>query len=248
MWKPALRGLIRWFKTTRTPGGLARALSKPGYCSRTRAAELIRAGRVQLNGRVANDPETPVRMSRDRIEADGKGVTAEQGRYLILNKPRGALTTAFDGQGRETVYAYVPDGPFVAPVGRLDKASEGLLLFTNDSEWGARVTAPETHLEKTYHVQVAGEVTPGMRDAMVEGVRASDGEQLFRGYSTEWAEEHLARRGARRRKNRQIRRMLEALGMKVLRLVRVAIRWNRRAGERGSPHADASRKSCWTEL
>ena len=206
--------------------GLARALSKLGYCSRTHAAELIRAGRVRLNGRVANDPETPVRMSRDQIEADGKGVRAERGRYLMLNKPRGVLTTAFDGQGRETVFAYVPDGPMVAPVGRLDKASEGLLLLTNDSEWGARVSAPETHLEKTYHVQVAGEVTPAMRSAMAEGVRAADGEKL-RAKSVE-----ILRSGPKNTwltvvldegKNRQIRRMLGALSREVLRLVRVAI-------------------------
>ena len=206
--------------------GLARVLSKLGYCSRSRAAELIRAGRVQLNGRVANDPETPVRMSGDRIEADGKRVAAARGRYLMLNKPRGVVTTAFDGQGRETVYAYLPEGPLVAPVGRLDKASEGLLLFTNDSEWGARVTAPETHLEKTYHVQVAGEVTPAMTGAMAEGVRAGDGETL-RAKRVE-----ILRSGTKNTwltvvldegKNRQIRRMLEGLDVGVLRLVRVAI-------------------------
>lgn len=206
--------------------GLARALSKLGYCSRLRAAELIRAGRVRLNGQVAGDPETPVRMSRDRIEADGKPVTAQSKRYLMLNKPRGVVTTASDEQGRETVFEYVPDGFYVAPVGRLDKASEGLLLLTNDSEWGARIAAPETHLDKTYHVQVSGEVTPAMLEAMREGVHTPEGERL-RARSAD-----ILRRGPKNTwlvvvldegKNRQIRRILDGLGVEVLRLVRVAI-------------------------
>ena len=205
--------------------GLARALSKLGYCSRTRAAELIREGGVRLNGRVARDPETLVRMGRDRIEAGGKSIKAERKLYLMLNKPRGVVTS-FAETGRETVYAYVPDAPFVAPVGRLDKASEGLLLFTNDSEWGARVTAPETHLDKTYHVHVAGEVTPAMLSAMVEGVRTKEGERLGA------KSVDILRRGSKNTwllvvldegKNRQIRRILEGLGMEVVRLVRVSI-------------------------
>ena len=145
--------------------GLARALSKLGYCSRSRAAELIRAGRVTLNGRVRRDPETPVSGKHDQIAVDGKVVEPQAKIYLMLNKPRGVVTTASDEKGRETVYAGLDaklaakkglpptNLPWVAPVGRLDKASEGLLLLTNDSEWGARITAPETHLDKTYHVQ-----------------------------------------------------------------------------------------------
>ena len=119
--------------------GLARALSKLGYCSRSQAFELIREGRVELNGRVQRDPESPVRMERDRISV-GKKIHAAEKQYLMMNKPRGVVTTASDEKDRKTVYDLLPeDAPWVGPVGRLDKASEGLLLLTSDSEWGARI-------------------------------------------------------------------------------------------------------------
>jgi len=209
--------------------GLSRALSKLGYCSRSRAAELIRAGRVHLNGTLRRDPETPVRLERDRIAVDGQGIEPQKKVYLMLNKPRGLVTTASDEKGRETVYAAFENAgeslPWVAPVGRLDKASEGLLLLTNDSEWGARVAAPETHLRKTYHVQV-GSVSGGqLAKALTAGVE-SDGEALRAvaacvlrsGEKNCWLEIALDEG-----KNRQIRRMLAGLGVEVLRLVRVAI-------------------------
>src|SRR6202050_2452194 len=107
--------------------GLARALSKLGFCSRSQAAKLIREGRVQLNGATRRDPETPVRLDCDQIEVDWNVVTAESKIYLMLNKPRGAVTTASDEKGRATVYENLSkDLPWVAPVGRLDKASEGV--------------------------------------------------------------------------------------------------------------------------
>lgn len=146
-----------------------------------------------------------------------------------MNKPRGLVTTASDEKGRETVYsilAAADEGlPWVAPVGRLDKASEGLLLLTNDSEWGARVAAPETHLEKTYHVQInrlADEkflqtITHGIEDNG-EWLRASRCRLLRSGKKNCWIEIVLDEG-----KNRQIRRILEALGAEVVRLVRVAI-------------------------
>ena len=207
--------------------GLARALSKLGYCSRSRAAELIAAGRVKWNGAVRRDPETPVHLGKDRIEIDGQPLASTSKIYLALNKPRGVVTTAADEKGRETVYSFLPENlPWLAPVGRLDKASEGLLLLTNDSEWAARITAPETHLDKTYHVQIAGIGDEDLLQALRDGVRTNAGESLpvknvralRHGEQNSWLEIILDEG-----KNRHIRRMLEELKIEVLRLVRVAI-------------------------
>jgi 23S rRNA pseudouridine2605 synthase len=210
--------------------GLARALSKLGYCSRSRAAELIRGGRVRLNGGLRRDPETPVRLEKDHIEVDDRAVEARRKIYLMMNKPRGVVTTASDEKDRETVYAVLANVdeslPWLAPVGRLDKASEGLLLLTNDSEWGGRIAAPETHLEKTYHVQIDTVADEKLIAALVRGVtceggdflRASRVRQLRSGEKNCWVEIVLDEG-----KNRQIRRMLAALGIEVLRLVRVGI-------------------------
>jgi 23S rRNA pseudouridine2605 synthase len=207
--------------------GLARALSKLGLCSRAQAAQLIRSGKVCVNGGVRRDPETPVRLGRDRIEVDGQPILARQKIYLVMNKPRGVVTTASDEKGRDTVYSLLEaELPWVAPVGRLDKASEGLLLLTNDSEWGARVTAPETHLDKTYHVQIGKIADPGLLEALKNGVRTKEGETLrVKGASllrqserNSWLEIILDEG-----RNRHIRRMLETLGVTVLRLMRVAI-------------------------
>jgi 23S rRNA pseudouridine2605 synthase len=207
--------------------GLARALSKLGYCSRSQASELIREGKVRLNGSTQRNPEAPVVPERDKIEVDGHGVGAERKVYWMLNKLRGVITTASDEKGRETIYASLPkDLPWLAPVGRLDKASEGLLLLTNDTEWGARIASPETHLEKTYHVQVDGVLADDFPGTLVKGIREGSGE-LLRTRSA-----RILRRGEKNTwlvivldegKNRQIRRMLESLGVEVLRLIRVAI-------------------------
>jgi 23S rRNA pseudouridine2605 synthase len=210
--------------------GLARALSKAGYCSRSRAAELIRSGRVSLNGKIRRNPETPVSDDRDRIAVDGKLIKPEAKVYVMMNKPRGVVTTAADEKGRETVYALLNSEkekslPWLAPVGRLDKASEGLLLMTNDSEWGARIAAPETHLDKTYHVQLGTVVDDRFVQTLIRGVqvqgemfRAKRARRLRAGQKNCWLEIILDEG-----KNRQIRRMMEALGVEVLRLIRVAI-------------------------
>lgn len=210
--------------------GLARALSKAGYCSRSRAAELIRGGRVSLNGEIRHDPETPVSGDRDRITVDGKVIEAQGKVYVMMNKPRGVVTTAADEKGRDTVYALLNAGnekspAWLAPVGRLDKASEGLLLLTNDSEWGARIAAPETHLNKTYHVQVGTVADEQFVQALIRGVqargellRAKQARRLRAGQKNCWLEIVLDEG-----KNRQIRRMIEAMDVEVLRLIRVAI-------------------------
>ncbi|HXO33855.1 MAG TPA: pseudouridine synthase [Candidatus Acidoferrales bacterium] len=217
--------------------GLARALSKLGYCSRSGAAKLIRAGRVTLNGRLRHDPEASVSGEHDQIAVDGKLIERPKRIYLMLNKPRGVVTTASDERDRETVYTILnrhfaetrlpaESSSWVAPVGRLDKASEGLLLLTNDSAWAARIAAPETHLDKVYHVQVGTVADEEFLQALLRGVRTKDREvlrtkgarRLRAGQKNCWLEIILDEG-----KNRQIRRMIEGMGVDVLRLIRVAI-------------------------
>jgi 23S rRNA pseudouridine2605 synthase len=181
---------------------------------------------VQLNGTTRRDPETPVRLERDHIEVDRTAVTAESKIYLMLNKPRGVVTTASDEKGRQTVYSLLsPEIPWVGPVGRLDKASEGLLLLTNDSEWSAAVCDPHSHLDKTYHVQVnslAGEVLSqklaGGISTGGELLRAKRARVLRVGEKNTWLEIVLDEG-----RNRQIRRMFDQMEIEVLRLVRIAI-------------------------
>ncbi len=207
--------------------GLARALSKLGFCSRTQAFGLIRSGRVRLNQRPVRDPETPVRLDKDRIEVDGKQVDPAGKIYLMLNKPRGLVTTRDDEKGRKTIYSLLPGySDWLAPVGRLDMASEGLLLLTNDSAWGARIASPEAHVGKTYHVQIDAVADQKLLDRLHAGVDADDKDFLAAkrasilrlGKKNSWLE-ILLDEG----KNRHIRRMLSELGIEVLRLVRVAV-------------------------
>jgi 23S rRNA pseudouridine2605 synthase len=188
---------------------------------------LARAGKVRVNGAVVRDPERPVALHGDRIEVDGTPLTASEPIYLMLNKKRGVVTTASDEQGRTTVYASLAaEMPWLGPVGRLDKASEGLLLLTNDSQWSSRITAPQSHLAKTYHVQVSGEAGDPLIEAMRRGARAPEGDWLQvtaarvlrRGAKNTWLEVVLEEG-----KNRHIRRLLGVFGIEVLRLIRVAI-------------------------
>lgn len=211
--------------TTRT--GLARAMSKLGFCSRSRASELIRMGKVSVNRTVRKNPEFPVIMGRDIIIMDDVSINQAQHVYIMLNKPAGLVTTAADEHGRDTVYACFEGAkfPHLPPVGRLDKASEGLLLFTNDNVWADIVTNPESHLDKTYHVQVAGEVDAAQLTRIRLGVK-DEGERLSAkkvkilrtGDKNTWLEFTLDEG-----RNRHIRRLLSAFDMDVLRLVRVAI-------------------------
>jgi 23S rRNA pseudouridine2605 synthase len=183
------------------------------------------------------DPETPVRGSQDQIIVDGKAIEEKRKIYLMLNKPRGIVTTASDEKGRETVYTILDklsagrNGssdslPWVAPVGRLDKASEGLLLLTNDSVWASRIAAPATHVRKIYHVQVGRIADEKFIQTLVRGVKAKDGDMLRAkqarrlrvGQKNCWIEIVLDEG-----RNRQIRRIMEGLGVVVLRLIRIAI-------------------------
>lgn len=206
--------------------GIARVLSKRGLCSRTQAADWVRSGRVRVNGRVILDPEHPVYGEHDHIEVGGADAHAGKRIYLMLNKPRGVVTTARDERGRDTVYQCFEgaDLPWIAPVGRLDRASEGLLLFSNDPEWAARVSTP-ARIGKIYHVQMNcipdAMQLARMRDGLEEGgelLKAKVAHLLRRGSRNAWLEIILDEG-----RNRQIRRMLAALDIGVLRLIRVAI-------------------------
>lgn len=206
--------------------GLARHISKLGLCSRSIAAQWIITGRVRLNGRITTDPEKPI-TNGIQIEIDGQPLQPPRRCYLMLNKPRGLVTSASDEHGRDTVYQCLQDLdlPWVAPVGRLDKASEGLLLLSNDSEWAAHITDPTTAIHKQYHVQIdrvpdeallarlrAGAIDKG------EHLSAARIELLRAGNKHAWLQIHLIEGH-----NRQIRRLLQAHGIDTLRLIRVAI-------------------------
>jgi 23S rRNA pseudouridine2605 synthase len=196
------------------------------------AARWIAEGRVAVDGRVVRDPERPVAPGA-RIAIGGVPLRDAQPVHLALNKPRGLVTTASDERGRDTVYRCF-DGaglPWIAPVGRLDKASEGLLLFSNDPAWAARITDPATGPDKTYHVQVDAIPGAAVLAALVAGVdgdaaggagegrlRAKSATLLREGTRNAWLEIVLDEG-----RNRHIRRLLEAFDIGVLRLVRTAV-------------------------
>lgn len=207
--------------------GLARVLSKLGACSRSQAELWVREGRVSVDGRVVRDPYHPTRIEQQRVAVDGRVLQAAGRVYVAFNKPRGLLVSAADEHGRATVYTAIAAAglPWLGPVGRLDKASEGLLLLSNDTAWAAGITDPATHLPKTYHVQVAGQpdaATLAMMQAGVEDagewLKATGATLLRLGEKNAWLEVVLDEG-----RNRHIRRLLAALGFEVLRLIRVAI-------------------------
>ena len=212
---------------TKAKSGLARTLSKCGYCSRSRASELIISGHVRVNGQEVRDPEKAVALGENRIEVDGVEIGVARRVYLMLNKPRGLVTSAADEKGRATVYSLLPEHlPWVAPVGRLDKASGGLLLMTNDSEWAARIADPGAEVRKIYHVQIGAVAGPELLQRITGGVRDTRGEMLRvkkasvvrSGAKNSWLEIVLDEG-----KNRQIRRIMDELGIEVLRLTRIGI-------------------------
>ena len=209
---------------------IPRALSKLGICSRADGVRMVEAGRVRINGKLARNPVQRITPETDRIEIDGEPIVRSERVYLALNKPRGLVTTRDDPQGRATIYECLAGAPlpFVAPVGRLDKASEGLLLLTNDSRWSSRLLDPASHVDKVYHVQVRGVLDDAGLARIAAGVEEGDtGEQL--------AVKRIAllRTGSRsgawyeivldEGKNRHIRRIFAVLDVEVLRLVRISI-------------------------
>lgn len=221
--------------------GVARVISKRGFCSRSIAENLIREGRVSLRGKIVRDPETPT-FESDEILVDGAPVTASEFVYFAMNKPRGIVTTASDEKGRKTVmdlfreqYSKMFPGrpvPHISPVGRLDAASEGLLLFTNDTQWADALLdprAPKAHI-KIYRVQVAGKpsdaklgqmeagfnVPPRVFGEKEEFMHAERAVLHSEGEKNCWLKITLSEG-----KNREIRRMLAHLGYEVMRLMRI---------------------------
>lgn len=206
---------------------LARVLSKFGFCSRSEAVRMIQDGRVCVDGRVEENPGAWVDPQRIRISVDGEAVRPRQKYYVMLNKPRGVVTTMSDERGRSTVYDCFKDAhlPRLVPIGRLDQASEGLLLFTTDTRWVEWVAAPETHLDQIYHVQVDC-VPNGLQfEKALQGV-VEAGETLAakairivrQGERQCWVEIVLDEG-----KNRHVRRLLNQLGINVVRLIRIGL-------------------------
>ena len=210
-------------KATKMP--LCRLMSKRGIASRKQATTMARAGRVSVDGQVVRDPERWVGHDVV-IEVDGVVGQTRPHRVYMMNKKRGVISSRADGFGRAVVYDHplLSDGSYPA-VGRLDKASEGLLLFTNDSQLANRMTSPDSHIDKPYHVKIDRLLTA--EELVLLGTSEDlDGEltlestwtTLRHGEKTSWLEVRL-----REGKNRQIRRMLERIDVAVERLVRVRV-------------------------
>lgn len=205
---------------------LERLISKSGLGSRTEARSWIAAGRVAVNGRVLLNPDHWVDLERDRVTFDGKPLERAERVYLLLYKPTGYLTTYKDPEGRPTIYDLLPEREqYLFPVGRLDLDTSGLLILTNDTEFAERMTNPDYKVPKTYVVKASRR----LEDADLQRLR--DGVELSDGPTRPAKVEHLRDPGGHtvfeititEGRNRQVRRMVEALDAKVLRLERTAI-------------------------
>lgn len=209
---------------------LERVISKAGLGSRTEARSWIGAGRVAVNGKVIQTPDKWVDLERDKVTLDGKPVRTQAKLYLLLYKPKGYLTTYKDPEGRPTVYDLIADlGQFVGPVGRLDQDTSGLLILTNDTQFAERITNPDYKVPKTYLVKTSTVIS----DEQIQGLR--DGVVLSDGPAKPAVVSRVASRVAdsdsrssleitiTEGRNRQVRRMIDALGSKVSKLVRIAV-------------------------
>ncbi len=205
---------------------LERVLSKAGVGSRVDARSWIHAGRVKVNGRITRNPDQWIDMKRDRVLFDGKPLVARERIYLLLYKPTGYLTTYKDPEGRPTVYDLTADaGTFLSPVGRLDLDTSGLLLMTNDNQFAERVTNPNSHVPKTYLVKASAVLTDTQLQQLRDGIELADGPTrpaLVTRLRDSGKYTHFEITLTEGR-NRQVRRMVEALEAKVLKLVRVRI-------------------------
>jgi 23S rRNA pseudouridine2605 synthase len=217
--------------TGRTAGplSLARALSKFGVCSRAEACRWIEAGRVQVDGRVVRFPARRIDPRRDQVRVDGRPVGDDTERIvLVLHKPVGYITSRVDPGGRSTIYDLLGDvGRWVFPVGRLDRETSGLLVLTNDHRLGQRLTDPEAHVPKRYHVRVRGVPSADALRVLRDGAPLGDGTASrparVRALGTvraggSWLEIVLTEG-----KNRQVRRMCASVGHDVEELARMAV-------------------------
>ena len=205
---------------------LERVLSKAGVGSRVEARRWVHAGRVKVNGTVTRNPDQWVDVARDRVRLDDKPLVARERLYVLLYKPAGYLTTYKDPQGRPTVYDLLTDvGTFLSTVGRLDFDTSGLLLLTNDNQFAERVTNPASHVPKTYLVKASMLLTDGQLQHLRDGIELADGPTRpaivtrLRDSAKYTHFEITLTEG----RNRQVRRMVEALEAHVLKLVRVKI-------------------------
>jgi 23S rRNA pseudouridine2605 synthase len=210
----------------RKPKTLDRVLSKAGLGSRTEARSWIGAGRVKVNGRTIQTPDHWVDIGRDRIALDGKPIRQSEKIYLLLYKPKGYITTYKDPEGRPTVYDLMPNlESWVFPVGRLDLDSSGLLVMTNDTALAEQLSNPDYKVPKTYLVKCATLLSEDQLERLRQGVVLSDGPtrpaivQRIRDAGKHSFLEITISEG----RNRQVRRTLEAVDSKVLKLVRTAI-------------------------
>ncbi len=205
---------------------LERVISKAGLGSRAEARRWIGAGRVSVNGKTIQTPDYWVDFARDNVTLDGKPVRAGRKIYLLLYKPKGYLTTHKDPEGRPTVYDLIPDvGAWLVPVGRLDLDTSGLLILTNDTQFAERLTNPEHKVPKTYQLKASTVLLEEQINQLRKGVTLADGPtrpaivKRLRDTAKYTFLEITITEG----RNRQVRRMLEAVGSKVLKLVRTAI-------------------------
>jgi pseudouridine synthase len=205
---------------------LNRAIAHTGFCSRRDADALILKGRVKVNGKKVESLNALVHPNKDILEVDGRQLTNPCLAYVLLNKPKGIITSCEDEKGRRTVLDLLPPSlKHLKPAGRLDKDSQGLLLLTNDGSLIQALTHPSHHVPKTYLVTVAGQISPQNMRLLASGVSLSEGPtspakvRLLRSEPGSCCFEIVIHEG----KNRQIRRMCGTLGMPVLNLLRVAI-------------------------
>lgn len=205
---------------------LERVLSKAGLGSRTDARKWIGGGRVRVNGKLVQTPDHWVDLEKDKVTLDGKPVRAGKKIYLLLYKPKGYITTYKDPEGRPTVYDLIQEAAqWVVPVGRLDQDTSGLLMLTNDTQFAERVTNPQYKVSKTYLVKASTLLDESQIEQLRNGVMLNDG-------PTQPAVVERVRDSAKytfleitisEGRNRQVRRMIEAVGSKVLKLVRTKI-------------------------